>query len=150
MKQSQIIFLALATAIVAFLVLRKKKLPVQGKLTSTFGHRTHPISGTTAFHNGIDIAAPTGTPIKSPVFARVEKVYYNSTGGNQVIIKQFLSDTVLGFAHLSIPLAEVGDIVYPGKEIALVGNTGQSTGAHLHFTVKKNGKHIDPLSIYTR
>lgn len=148
MKQSQIILLALATVIVAFFVFRKKKLPVQGKITSKFGNRRHPISGNHAFHNGVDIAAPTGTPVKSPAFARVEKVYYNSTGGNQVIIKQFLSDTTLGFAHLSKTLVEVGDIVYPGTEIALVGNTGQSTGAHLHFTVRKNGELIDPLSVF--
>lgn len=113
------------------------------KLTSRFGTRIHPITGVEKFHNGIDLAIAEGTPIKSPQKGKVINKYYNSTGGNQLIIQHDNGFTT-GYAHLSDTLVNVGDTVKNGQVIAKVGNTGASTGPHLHFTLKKDGNYLDP------
>ena len=121
--------------------------PVDGNITSDFGYRTHPISGEYSFHNGIDIKASIGTPIKAPFSGTVVSVFYNQTGGNQIILERndgFRS----GFAHLSETFVKKGQKVSLGQIIGKVGNTGNSTGSHLHFILKsKYGKYLDPKKL---
>lgn len=97
-----------------------------------------------AIHGGIDIMIPTGTPVVSPLSGEVKQVYYNSRGGNQVIIRHD-NGLITGYAHLSSVLVKVGQKVHRGQIIAKSGNTGMSTGPHLHFTLRlSNGQAVDP------
>ena len=131
---------------------KDKKLPVPIKvktyISSPYGWRSNPITGARQFHNGIDLPAPIGTPIYSPLSGTVLKNYSNNIGGNQITIES--GDVILGYAHLNkkSPLAE-GTIVKQGDIIGEVGNTGMSTGAHLHFTVKISGEVVNPVDYFT-
>jgi murein DD-endopeptidase MepM/ murein hydrolase activator NlpD len=119
-----------------------------GKITSKFGNRKHPITNVISFHNGIDIAAPTGTPIIAPYDGKVINTYTNSKGGKSMIIKT--NDGYLtGYAHLNNYAVKKDDIVKRGQKIAEVGITGAVTGPHLHFTVSDlQGNKIDPEEMF--
>lgn len=120
--------------------------PVNGRIASKYGNRKDPITGENEFHNGIDIAASTGTIVKSPYNGTVKSIYSNSTGGNQLIVTHTNGFTT-GYAHLSNYLVKQGETVKKGQPIALVGETGRVTGPHLHFTLKNpSGSYIDPLT----
>lgn len=117
-------------------------------ISSGFGTIKHPVTGATHFHTGIDLPAPEGTVIYSPLAGTVVKNYNNSVGGNQLIIDS--GAVTMGYAHLRTksPLV-VGTEVSKGQAIGEVGRTGRVTGAHLHFTVKLNGEYINPATIIT-
>lgn len=120
------------------------KYPVQGKITSPYGNRIHPISGVQKFHNGIDIGVSTGTPIIAPAPGTVTKKYTDSLGGNSLVIKHDNGFST-GYAHLSAWEVEIGDKVHQGQTIAKSGNTGNSTGPHLHLTMRdQNGGYVNP------
>ncbi len=117
--------------------------PVNGKITSSFGHRKHPITGIDSFHNGIDIACKSGTPVVAPDYGIITEVWNHDRGGK--CLAMVSTDGVrYGFAHLSKRLVKKDQPVLCGQIIASSGNTGQSTGPHLHFTVKKLGVWVDP------
>lgn len=121
--------------------------PVTGRITSKFGSRRHPITGIVTLHNGIDIACVAGTPVKAPEEGTVIQVWEHIKGGKCVAM---VGKTCrrYGFAHLSGQLVTVGQQVTEGQVIARSGNTGQSTGPHLHFTVQENGYWRDPLNYF--
>jgi murein DD-endopeptidase MepM/ murein hydrolase activator NlpD len=110
--------------------------PVQGVLTQDF----HP------GHNGLDFGIVVGTPIKSTMDGKVTYAGWNDQGyGNLVIVENGPYRTYFG--HLSsIPVA-VGDSVSAGTTIGLSGNTGHSTGPHLHYEIRKNNIPIDPTAV---
>lgn len=108
-----------------------------GVITSNFGYRD---SGK---HNGLDIGAPTGTPIGAACDGVVTYVGYNGAYGNMVIIKHG-DELETIYAHASELLATVGKQVKKGEVIAKVGSTGRSTGPHLHFELRNNGEAINP------
>jgi len=118
--------------------------PVAGTLTSPFGPRLDPYSGEGAMHSGIDFAAPEGTQVVAPAYGRV--VFYANDGlyGNLLVI-----DHGAGFqtqyGHLSEALVPVGATVERGQAIARVGNTGKSTGPHLHYEIRKLGVPVNPM-----
>ncbi len=120
-------------------------IPSQGFITSRFGHRTSPFTGTRKLHKGLDIAAVIGTKIIAPadgkvVFAQRDGAYGLSVEvdhGNGIITR---------YAHMSKINVKRGDAVKRGSLIGLVGNTGRSTGAHLHYEVIVNGVHTDPMA----
>ncbi len=119
------------------------KTPINGaRLSSPFGKRKHPISGFTKHHNGTDFAAPTGTPIMASGNGTVIKAGWCGKGGNCVRIRHNSSYTT-GYGHLSKFATKTGRRVRQGQIIGYVGNTGESTGPHLHYTVKYNGKFIN-------
>jgi murein DD-endopeptidase MepM/ murein hydrolase activator NlpD len=120
------------------------KYPVSGQISSPFGWRIHPITKVISFHNGIDIAAPTGTPIYAPMGGTVERVFWSDLGGNSVIIKHDDGTHTTGYAHLDQTFVKVGEKVKYGDVIGTVGNTGRSTGPHLHLTLRVNGTIVDP------
>ena len=107
--------------------------PVSGPVTSQFGWRTHPIYGTSNFHNGIDIAAPEGTPIYSSDAGTVELANHGGAIGLQVVLEHPHHKTIYG--HMSQLAVSAGQPVQRGDLIGYVGSTGDSTGPHLHFTV---------------
>lgn len=119
---------------------------VNGPIRSRFGPRIDPIDKVPRFHRGVDIAAPTGTPIGAAAEGRVVFAGWHKGHGNFVVIEH--SDgTVTRYAHASKLLVREGDYVQSGQSIALVGSTGHSTGPHLHFEVIKEGNFVDPLTI---
>ena len=119
------------------------KTPINGaRLSSPFGKRKHPILGFTKHHNGTDFAAPTGTPIMASGNGTVITAGWCGKGGNCVRIRHNSSYTT-GYGHLSKFATKKGRRVRQGQVIGYVGNTGMSTGPHLHYTVKYNGKFIN-------
>jgi hypothetical protein len=119
------------------------KLPVSGKITSNFGIRNDPISGKPTQHNGIDISCVRGTAVIS-LFGGVV-----TDRGNDSVRGVYLGITKNGvtewFLHLTSSTVKIGDSVMSGKMVALSGNTGKSTGPHLHYGIKVNGNWVDPL-----
>jgi murein DD-endopeptidase MepM/ murein hydrolase activator NlpD len=117
---------------------------IEGRITSPFGYRKHPITGTTTFHNGIDVAAPIGTPVYSPADGKISSIYEHATGGKTLIMHD-TQGIRYGFCHLDEYCVKVGDNIKKKQLIAKSGNTGRSTGAHLHFTVKIGNSFVDPV-----
>jgi murein DD-endopeptidase MepM/ murein hydrolase activator NlpD len=110
---------------------------------SGFGWRIDPFSGKGAFHEGIDFSAPAGTPIVAAAGGVVIAAEYHHQFGNMLEIDHG-NNIVTRYAHASKLLMKVGDIVKRGQQIAHVGSTGRSTGAHLHFEVLVKGVQQDP------
>jgi len=118
-------------------------VPMEGKLTSGFGYRTHPMGGGQKFHNGIDIAAAHGTSIKA---AAAGKVIFAGTKGSLglVVTIQHTSGYQTLYGHMSKILVKKGERVKQGQVIGREGSTGISTGPHLHFSILRYGKYLDP------
>ncbi len=114
-----------------------------GRLSSGYGYRTHPISGVRTFHNGIDIAASTGTGVYAYASGTVVAVSQDNTLGKYIAVDHG-NGLVTRYLHLSKFNVSKGDKVSTGDRIGSVGNTGYSTGSHLHFEVLKNGSYQDP------
>lgn len=110
---------------------------------SGFGWRFDPFSGRQAFHEGIDFAAPTGTPIVAAAGGVVIAAEYHHQFGNMVEVDHG-NNIVTRYAHCSRLSVKVGDIVRRGQHIADIGSTGRSTGSHLHFEVLVKGVQQDP------
>jgi len=120
--------------------------PVQGTFTSGFGTRVHPISGQTRTHNGIDVSANTGTPVRSAGNGVVLSGGNSGDGyGNKVLINHG-SGLVTLYAHLNTINVNAGQSVTAADTIGTVGSTGYSTGPHLHFEVRVNGVAYDPMN----
>ena len=118
--------------------------PVIGVITDGFGNRRDPFTGRRAHHNGLDLSARRGTPIMAPADGVV--VFAGRKGGMGRMIRVshgFGYQTVYG--HLDTILVEPGQDVHRGEQIGLVGNTGRSTGPHLHYEVHKDGRTVNPL-----
>lgn len=123
-------------------------MPIQAKFrwSSPYGARIDPIAGVKSFHTGTDMACPTGTPILAAMSGKVITTGVNRIYGNYVIIDHGNGYQTL-YAHMSKIIAAKGQWVSQGTRIGLVGSTGYSTGPHLHFTVYKNGKMINPMTV---
>lgn len=119
--------------------------PVSGRVTSYFGYRMHPILKKRKYHSGIDIAAPSGTPIIAADTGEI--IFCGSNGGyGKMITIDHGNGISTVYAHCSALLVELNQKVEKGQRIALVGSTGLSTGPHCHFEVRKNGVPFDPMS----
>ena len=119
--------------------------PVLGRLTSKFGMRLHPIHKEWRSHDGIDIAAPKGTDIQNVMDGKV--VFAGIKGGyGKTVIVEHESGRESIYAHCDQIFVQAGDVLKAGEKIAEVGTTGLSTGNHLHFEMRENGKPIDPLA----
>lgn len=123
-------------------------MPITAKFrwSSKYGYRIDPIAGVKSFHTGTDLACPTGTPILASMSGKITAVGINRVYGNYIIIDHGNGYQTL-YAHMSKTIATKGQWVSQGSRIGLVGSTGYSTGPHLHFTVYKNGKIIDPMTV---
>ena len=120
--------------------------PLNGEITSTFGDRVDPVTSKYTLHTGTDFAAVTGTQVKSAISGTVVEVKKSNVSlGNRVKIKN--SDIVTTYAHCSEIKVKEGDKVSQGDVIALSGNTGKTTGPHLHFEVTKDGRYVDPEKV---
>lgn len=119
--------------------------PVRGRISSGFGWRNHPIKKTRLFHNGIDIAVSTGTKIKAAAAGEVVYSGWMNGFGYTVIVDHGRGVETL-YGHNSRLLVRKGAYVHKGQDVALSGNTGLSTGPHLHFGVLKDEKPLNPRS----
>lgn len=119
--------------------------PVGGTVTSEFGWRTHPISGTRKYHSGIDIGADYGTPIAAAQSGTVEYAGWISGYGNTVILNHGGGITTL-YGHNQSLAVSVGQQVSQGETIAYCGSTGNSTGPHCHFEVRNGGEPVSPYN----
>jgi len=117
--------------------------PAHGDTTSIFGYRMSPFTGLREFHKGFDIAANEGTPITATANGTVSQVEYNGSLGNMIVINHG-HGMVTRYAHASKILKKPGSFVKRGEIIALIGNTGRSTGPHVHYEVHLNGIPVNP------
>lgn len=115
-----------------------------GRMSSTFGPRKRPTKGASTYHKGIDWAVPTGTPVYASCGGTVIKAGWGSGYGNCVYISH-PDGRVTRYGHLSKVLVSAGQTVSQGQRIALSGNTGVSTGPHLHFEILVGGTQVNPL-----
>jgi len=118
--------------------------PIRGRLTSPYGWRNDPFTGARRFHAGIDLAASIGTPIRAAMDGRVSTVGVNSVYGRYIIMTHSDGYQTL-YAHLNSSSVAQGAFVPQGAKIGEVGNTGMSTGPHLHFSIYRNGRAVNPL-----
>lgn len=123
--------------------------PTQGKITSRFGTRIHPVFKTKIMHTGIDISARKGTRVKA---AESGEILYSGwlRGYGQIIIIDHGHDLTTVYAHLDSIAVDEGMGVKKGQDIGTVGSTGVATGPHLHFEVRFNGEARDPLKYLSR
>lgn len=119
--------------------------PVNGRLTSGFGSRFHPVLGHRRMHKGVDLAAPNGSPIAAAADGRVIAAGWNGGYGRQVAIAHS-GNVRTTYGHMSRIAAAPGTYVRRGQIIGFVGSSGLSTGPHLHFEVTRDGRPVNPLS----
>jgi murein DD-endopeptidase MepM/ murein hydrolase activator NlpD len=117
--------------------------PVSGTITSPFGYRRNPFGGGMEFHQGLDIAAPMGTTIEAAADGTVIQAGWYGGYGNFIVIDHG-GGMATGYGHCSQIFVSVGQHVQKGQAIGAVGSTGLSTGPHVHFEVRMNGKPVDP------
>lgn len=116
------------------------------RISSYFGSRKAPNQWASTFHRGIDLAAPKGTLVYSPLDGEVIVAKHTGTGGNTIKIRHSEGRESV-FMHMSMRSVQVGDKVKQGQIIGTVGNTGNSTGSHLHYEFRHNGIAINPINI---
>jgi murein DD-endopeptidase MepM/ murein hydrolase activator NlpD len=135
-------FLGRATRVLAAL---PSRWPVRGPVNSGYGGRTSPWSAKSEFHSGLDIGAPIGTVVKAPapgtvVFAGTHQEY------GQTLIIDHGNDTKSLYGHLSKLSVAVDQKIQRGEVIAMTGNTGRSSGPHLHYEIQVKGQSVNPTS----
>lgn len=114
------------------------------KVTSPYGYRRDPFTGKLSWHNGLDLRAKN-EPAYAMMDGIVEKVGYDNRSGNYVTLRH--GNYHVSYCHLSSIMVRKGEYVYPGIIVGVTGNTGRSTGSHLHLTCKKDGKSINPMNL---
>jgi len=120
--------------------------PVRKSISSNYGWREDPIAGGQSFHSGIDLRGAIGTPVKAALDGTVSVVGNNRVYGKYIILSHDWGYQTL-YAHLSAYSVKQGEKVLQGSKIGEVGNTGVTTGPHLHFSIYKNGKAVNPLDL---
>ena len=115
------------------------------KVTSHYGYRRDPFTGKLSWHNGLDLRAKN-EPAYAMMDGIVEKVGYDNRSGNYVTLRH--GKFYISYCHLSSIIVRKGEYVYPGIIVGVTGNTGRSTGSHLHLTCKKDGKSVNPTILF--
>jgi murein DD-endopeptidase MepM/ murein hydrolase activator NlpD len=121
------------------------------RIGSYYGMRLHPILGICRMHDGIDLTAPTGTPVYATGAGKVVRVDHNRSRrgyGNLVVIDHGIDGLSSRYAHLNSIKVRKGQVVERGDQIGTVGNTGLSTGPHLHYEIRRGSNTINPLYYY--
>ena len=123
--------------------------PSYTRISDDYGNRTHPILGVQQFHNGVDMAAPGGSPILAAYDGKVVAAAYNASMGNYIMINHGGGLYTI-YMHASALYVSTGETVTRGQKIAAVGTTGRSTGNHLHFSVRKDGAYVSPWNYLSK
>ena len=121
-------------------------VPRSTRVSSGFGNRVHPVLRYSTLHNGIDLAVPIGTPVAASQSGRVDRVGNDRRSGVWMSIDHGQGVRTV-YCHLNTRQVERGEQVQKGQTIALSGNTGASTGPHLHWSIKVGGRAVDPAAI---
>src|SRR5580700_8132011 len=124
--------------------------PVNGRILSRFGDRQDPFSGEGAFHTGVDISAITGTPVHAAADGIVYTAEYDGSGYGKMVVIDHGNGVRTRYAHLSAFEVVAGQEVRRGQVVALSGNTGRTTSAHLHFEVRMGGSAVNPYPYLMR
>ena len=135
-------FVGRATHVLASL---PSRWPVRGQVNSGYGNRASPWLDKSEFHSGLDIGTPVGTPVKSPAPGTVVFAGVNADYGQTLIIDHG-NETKSLYGHLSRLRVAVNEKVQRGEVIALTGNTGRSSGPHLHYEIQVKGQAVNPTS----
>jgi murein DD-endopeptidase MepM/ murein hydrolase activator NlpD len=122
--------------------------PVWGRITSPFGYRVHPFTGAYIAHEGIDISGNIGTPIKSPADGVASFVGYRDFFGKVVMIEHPVSGFRTVFAHLNKAAVVEGQALKRGDIVGYIGNSGRSTGPHLHYEIHKLHNVFNPMDFF--
>lgn len=125
--------------------------PVTGPITSPYGMRFHPVLHVWKLHDGTDLGAPCGTPIRAPYAGTVVAEYDNPGYGNRLMLDHGRVDgrhVISAFNHAAAYVVAVGDRIRPGQVVGNVGDTGYTTGCHLHLMVWLDGTLTDPMTWY--
>jgi len=123
--------------------------PSYKRVSDDYGYRIHPTLGVKQFHNGVDLAAPNGSPILAAYDGTVVAATYSSTMGNYIMLDHGDGLYTI-YMHASSLGVSKGEEVSKGQQIAAVGSTGRSTGPHLHFSVRLNGAYQNPWNYISR
>ena len=125
------------------------QMPVNGRISSGFGNRFHPIDKKIKFHAGVDLAVPLGTPVEAAAAGKVSFAGWTDGYGNLVVI-QHPDGRETRYGHLEKLLVGTDTQVSAGQEVGLSGSTGKSTGPHVHFEVRENGQVVDPIKVLAK
>lgn len=143
LKEDALLVSAEASAEVAYRRALPCTYPVEADITSPFGWRYHPVTRVRAFHSGFDFGAPVGTAIRATADGVVKAAGWDGGYGLRIVIDHGYGIETL-YGHCSKLEAKVGQKVVRGDVIARVGDTGTSTGPHVHYEVRLNGEPVDP------
>lgn len=119
-------------------------MPVNGRLTSGYGVRKNPVTGETSLHEGVDIATPIGMSVRAPAGGRIVRADEAEPWFGKVLEIDHGGGMITNYKHLGEFKVQVGDTVMAGQEIAKSGNTGRTTGPHVHIGLFENGKAVNP------
>jgi len=119
------------------------------RVTSPFGYRVHPITGERRMHNGIDISAPSGTPVYATAAGRVA-FSGKQTGYGHIVVVDHGGGIETAYAHLRERRVSAGESVRAGDRVGDVGRSGWATGHHLQYEVRRDGRHVDPMPYLPR
>lgn len=120
--------------------------PIGGPITSTFGMRTHPATGEDSHHDGVDFGAPCGATIRAAGSGEVISTKRSGAYGLRVVVRH-ATGLESSYSHLGSASVEPGDTVTASDVVGKVGSSGLSTGCHLHFGVRQEGRDVDPLTV---
>lgn len=123
--------------------------PVNGRITSAFGNRHHPVLGKMLHHDGIDISRPTGTPVR-PISSGIVTFSGTNGGYGQMVEIDHGNGLTSRYAHLSTLAVRQGEQILPEQILGQVGETGMTTGPHLHLEIRRRNSPINPLTILHR
>jgi murein DD-endopeptidase MepM/ murein hydrolase activator NlpD len=123
--------------------------PTDGSISSGYGPRNHPMTGTRGFHSGVDISVPYGSPVKTTADGIVSYSGWTARSGNTVVVEHGHGFRT-AYAHNRKNLVRVGERVLRDEIIAISGSTGNSTGPHVHYEIWKDGHHVNPSGYISR
>ncbi|MCQ2462850.1 MAG: M23 family metallopeptidase [Clostridia bacterium] len=130
----------------AYAMTLKAYTPAEGDISSRFGYRTNPVTGEYSLHSGIDIAASFGSQVKAAYYGRIERTGESEISGNFIVMSH-PGGLETHYYHCGDIFVEPGNVIRGGEVIATVGDTGRSTGPHLHFEIRVNGVKINPEKV---
>lgn len=145
-----LVVLAILLIIIRIMNKQEPLNPVVGPISSPFGPRTAPTSGASTFHKGVDIALPIGTTVHAPWDSTVVKAWNDTAYGGGLSLKlKHPNGYTTGYCHLSKIFVKAGNTLLQGDPVAETGNTGRSSGPHLHVSlIDPDGSKIDPETFF--
>ncbi|MBP2685041.1 MAG: rane protein, partial [Deltaproteobacteria bacterium] len=123
--------------------------PVDGRITSSYGYRNHPVHEERKFHTGVDLSVPSGSAVKATADGIVSFAGSTESSGI-VVVAEHGHGFSTAYAHNRNAVVRVGQRISRGEVIAMSGSTGVSTGPHVHYEIWRNGRHTDPVGFLAR